>query len=59
MEFYDPMEGVWTNSEDIMNQCDRVDLDVNSIPDSDTREDDLIDLMEIKNMNEAFNEAYK
>ena len=51
MEFYDPIEGVWTDSEDMMgrfNEENRVDLDVDNIPDSDTREDDLVKIINLE-----------
>lgn len=40
-------------AEDLMNShYGRVDIDVDSIPDSDTREDDLVELIDIKHMED-------
>jgi len=46
MNFY---EGTLIGKDDFMN-CpkDRVDVDVDSLPDSDTRENDLITLIDLK-----------
>ena len=46
MIFY---EGTLIGKDDFMNYLkDRVDLDIDNIPDSNTREDDLITLIDLK-----------
>lgn len=50
MEFYDHEMQTWLNSDDIIiNIEDRVDLNVDDLPDSNTREDDLNQLIDFKN----------
>jgi len=51
MEFY--LEEVWTDSEDIMNYSElREYTNVDSIPDLDNREDNLISLIQMKDFCE-------
>ena len=50
MKFYDHELQTWIDSYDIMLTVeDRVDFYVDDLPDSDTREDDLNQLIDFKN----------
>ena len=53
LEMLADYEGVFLSKDDCMDYTEnRIDIDVDSIPDSDTREDDLITLIDLKHQKE-------